>query len=838
MAPAFFIKKTTRMKRILIFLFFLPQILSLKSQDSTQAPKDPALHIYRAMYPHINDLVHTKLDVRFDYSKSYLYGKAWITLKPHFYPTDTLSLDAKGMDIKEVSMLKGNQRSPLKYYNDGTTLRIHLDKTYRYTENYTIYVDYTSKPNEIKAQGSAAITDAKGLYFINPLGTDKDKPTEIWTQGETESNSAWFPTIDKPNQKCTEEISMTVPAKYVTLSNGKLVSQIKNTDGTRTDNWKMDLPHSPYLFFMGVGDYAVIHDSYKGKEVNYYVEKEYASVAKRIFGLTPEMMAFYSRILGVEFPWVKYSQMTARDYVSGAMENTTATLHTNALQQDARQLADGNKYEDYVAHELVHQWFSDLATTESWSNLTLNESFANFSETLWFEFKHGKDAGDATNFHDIEKYLADPSNPSKNLVRFYYTDREEMFDMVTYSKGGRILNMLKNYVGDSAFFKSLNLYLNTFKFKNAEAHNLRLAFEQVTGQDLNWYWNQWYYGSGHPIFDINYSYDDTKKMALVVVNQVQKTGKIFRIPMAIDVYEGGSKKRHAVWLGNESDSFYFRYNIRPDLINVDGDKIILCQKKDNKTLENFIYQYKYAGLYMDRREAIEFCSEQQGDESARALLKQAMRDPYFELRNLTMNSLELDSPAMKAEVESVLLELATKDPDRTVQATAIGYLGTYKKTEYKDLFIKKASDSSYSVAGNALTALSYLDEAQAYQLANEFSKFPAKGDLLIAMSAIFIKEGDESKSDLVIDGFDKMPMSQEKFDESPQFAALLLKMENTEQFKKGVDALIRFRESIPASQKAELSKLINDSFLKPIGERKEAAGLKEQADYILSKIPR
>ena len=164
------------MKRILTFLFSLSLILILRAQDSTLPVKDPALAVYRGMYPHINDLVHTKLDVRFDYSKSYLYGKAWITLKPHFYPTDSLLLDAKGMDIKEVSLFKGNQRLPLKYNNDGTTLRIHLDKTYRYTENYTLYIDYTSKPNELKAQGSAAITDAKGLYFINPLGADKFPP--------------------------------------------------------------------------------------------------------------------------------------------------------------------------------------------------------------------------------------------------------------------------------------------------------------------------------------------------------------------------------------------------------------------------------------------------------------------------------------------------------------------------------------------------------------------------------------------------------------------------------------------------------------------------------------
>ena len=162
-----------------------------------------------------------------------------------------------------------------------------------------------AKPDEVKVKGSAAINDAKGLYFINPKGEEKDKPTQIWTQGETEATSVWVPTIDKPNQKTTQEISMTVPAKYVTLSNGQLVAKKSNADGTRTDTWKMDLPHAPYLFFMGVGDFAVVKDVYKGKEVSYYVEKEYAPVAKKIFGLTPEMMEFFSKITGVDYPWVK-----------------------------------------------------------------------------------------------------------------------------------------------------------------------------------------------------------------------------------------------------------------------------------------------------------------------------------------------------------------------------------------------------------------------------------------------------------------------------------------------------------------------------------------------------
>ena len=217
--------------------------------------------IYRATATKINDLVHSKLDAKFDSDKSYMYGKVWITLKPHFYATDSLRLDAKGMDIHKIAVVKNGKEFPLKYDYDGWQLKIHLDKTYKGGEHYTVFIDYTSKPNEVKVQGSAAITDARGLYFINPLGKEKDKPTEIWTQGETEANSVWIPTIDKPDQKMTDEISMTVPAKYVTLSNGKLVSQKKNSDGTRTDTWKMDLPHAPYLLFMGVGDYAIIKDS-------------------------------------------------------------------------------------------------------------------------------------------------------------------------------------------------------------------------------------------------------------------------------------------------------------------------------------------------------------------------------------------------------------------------------------------------------------------------------------------------------------------------------------------------------------------------------------------------
>ncbi|MEN9964344.1 MAG: hypothetical protein RL582_1439 [Bacteroidota bacterium] len=478
------------MKRIPLIAVVLSFSVCAFAQPTEKKTDTSWKKVYRASETKINEVIHTKLDVKFDFENAWMIGKEWLTLRPFFYATDSVTLDAKGMDIKAVSLMNGTAKTKLTFNYDGFVLRIKLGKSFNRNEKYTLYFEYISKPNELKSEGSAAITDAKGLYFINPKGKDKNKPVQIWTQGETESNSAWMITIDKPNQKSTQELSMTVPDKMVTLSNGLLISQKKNTDGTRTDNWKMDLPHAPYLFFMGAGEFSVIKDSYKGKEVSYYVEKKYQPYARGIFGNTPEMMEFFSKKLGVEYPWAKYAQIVGRDYVSGAMENTTATLHQESAYQNARELTDGNAWEETIAHELFHHWFGDLVTAESWSNLTVNESFANYSEYLWDEYKYGRDFADAHHFEDMQGYLFSGSD-KKDLVRFHYSNKEDMFDAVSYNKGGRILHMLRNIVGDEAFFKSLTVYLNTNKYKTGEAAQLRLAFEEVTGRDLNWFWNQW-----------------------------------------------------------------------------------------------------------------------------------------------------------------------------------------------------------------------------------------------------------------------------------------------------------------------------------------------------------
>ncbi|WP_374464001.1 M1 family metallopeptidase [Chryseobacterium sp.] len=695
--------------------------------------------VYRATHTKVTELKHTKLKVNFDYQKEQMNGEEWLTASPYFYATNELTLDAKGMLIHEVSLDNNGKKSPLKYEYKDDILKITLDKTYQRNQDYTVYIKYTARPNEVKQQGSMAINDAKGLYFINAQGTDPDMPTQIWTQGETESSSAWFPTIDKPNQKTTQEIYMTVPDKYVTLSNGIMKESKKESNGLRTDHWVMDKRHSTYLFFMGVGEYAVVKDKWKNIPVDYYIEKEYEPYAKQIYGNTPEMIDFFSKKLNYDYPWAKYAQISGRDYVSGAMENTTATLHGSDILQKPGQLIDENTWEDTIAHELFHHWFGDLVTAESWSNLTVNESFANYSEYLWNEYKYGKDQADYHLMTDVNNYLHNPTDFNKNLVRFNYESREDVFDLVTYQKGGGILNMLRNYLGDDAFFAGMNDYLKTNEYQNAEAHQLRLSFEKVSGKDLNWFFNQWYFGSGNPKINYSSTFEPVKKQVAVTINQTQE--KPFEFPLAIDVYDNGKSKRYNVWVNAEAkNTFSFDVSKTPDLVNINADGVLLADITDTKTPEQNLMQFTNSKEFKSRYLALTGIKDQVGKSpAATKLLAAALKDPFFRVRIKALSLIDLTNPeqmkALGAEVE----KLASNDPKTLTQAAAITALGKTKDKKYLPLFEKGVSAVSNAVRGSSMSSILTIDPSKANSLADKIDMKGASDELQAQLLPVIVK---------------------------------------------------------------------------------------------------
>ena len=705
--------------------------LNKEEVEYTPSNMNEVQEVYNPSATRLSDIIHTSLAVRFDWEKQHLHGTADITARPYFFDTHELILDAKGFDIHGVNM--GEQALAYTYEEDK--LSIQLDRVYTRKESYTISIDYTAKPNELGAEGSTAITDAKGLYFINPLG-EEDKPQQIWTQGETESSSCWFPTIDKPNERMTQNIAITVQDKYTTLSNGLLVKSEQNTDGTRTDYWEQSLGHTPYLAMMAVGEFNITTDKWRGIDVDYYLEEDFHKYARGIFGRTPEMMEHYSQVLGVDYPWEKYAQVVVRDFVSGAMENTTAVIHGEFVQMDEREMLDRHE-EDIIAHELIHHWFGDLVTCESWANLPLNEAFATYGEYIWREEGFGRMAADKHLDADLNNYFREARSKQVDMIRFDYTDKDDMFDSHSYAKGGRVLHMLRYYLGDEAFYLGLQKYLEDNAFSTVEIHQLRLAMEEVCGEDLNWFFNQWFLNSGHPILAFSYEYEDSTNTQWVYVEQLQnlETTPLYRLNMDVALYFEDSVFTYNIDVEDGAEAFAFATESTPTNVVVDSEHMLLAEIIDEKPEEWWLDQL-YAPRYIDQKKVL----ENLGGAALEKAINHNLKHEYWGVRELAIKAIERTDDS--DQFETILLDVATNDERTVVRAAAIDVLATLEDSgNYEELFEKATKERSYAIAGSGLDALAAVNEEKALISARKLEK-ESKNELEEAVMRTYATLGD------------------------------------------------------------------------------------------------
>ncbi|MBK6929916.1 MAG: DUF3458 domain-containing protein [Saprospirales bacterium] len=481
-----------------------------------------------------------------------------------------------------------------------------------------------------------------------------------------------------------------------------------------------------------------MRDKWRGIPVDYYVEPKYEQYARDIYPYTTEMLEFFSNKLGYAFPWPKYSQVVVRDYVSGAMENTTATIFGEFIQLDKRSLLDNHlTNEKVVAHEMFHHWFGDLVTTESWSNLTLNEGFANYSEYLWLEHKYGREEADFHELNERQGYIYSTQGGGHPLIDFGYENRENMFDAHSYNKGGAILHMLRTQVGDDAFFTALNRYLKKNEYTDVEAHELRLAFEDVSGQDLNWFFNQWFFNTGHPNLDISYDWDEASQKASVTIAQKQEPANgvpyIFELPLKVDIYDASGKaRREAIRLTKRSQTFMFDAPVKPALINADAEKALLAVKADQHSPEEWAFLYHHGPLFQDRLEAYDFFQDKSTPLAAQ-IRTEALQDKHWALRQAAAGKADVSKP----EVQAALVKLAESDPEPSVRAAAIEALGETADKKYAPVYEKgMAPDQPYSVLSAALDALSKSDPVAAIAAAKNLENDENEG-IVLALADLY-----------------------------------------------------------------------------------------------------
>jgi aminopeptidase N len=672
------------------------------------ANKNRSVNLYRATKPRYVDLLHTKLSLIPIWKSAQMKGDATLTMKPYFYDVDTMDINAKSMDIFSIEVKIHDRVVPITFTYDTAIIHIKFSRKLTAKDTFVLHIKYTANPNAVAKGGSKAIKEDKGLYFINHDGKSPKKPMHLWTQGETQANSCWFPTIDIPNEKHTQEIYITVEDKFKTLSNGLLINSVQNNNGTRTDYWKQDKPHAVYLSVLCVGDYTIVKDTWRGKEVSYYMEPKYEAMARPIFGRTPLMMEFFSKKLGVDFPWDKYAQIIVHEFVAGAMENTSAVTFNKFVQKDTRELLDNND-DQTVAHELCHHWFGDLVTCESWSHLPLNESFANYSEYLWEEHYLGRATADVHKYNDNQGYYKQANQKPYPLIRHDYDSQEDMFDVLSYNKGGSVLHHLRKTVGDEAFFKSITLYLKRYAYKTAEVSDLRKCFEEVTGLDYNWFFDQWFYKGGHPVLEFSYSRSDSGIRIMTSQKHSIDDYFLYSLPLEVDFYSENSKVTKAIHLTHARDTFFFRFNQKISFVNIDPEKSLIAKKIDHKSMYEWSAQFKRAPLLLDKLEALSYFEQNKKDSDVQKIYRSGINSPFAMVAIDCIKNIKL-KPEDSGLVEK-MKTIAKSHKISNVRVAAIDKLVKSDATAHKKLFIQLLNDSSYKVESAALNALNTADDS-------------------------------------------------------------------------------------------------------------------------------
>jgi aminopeptidase N len=716
------------MKNTVLFLlvFFSGTVLS--------QPSSPPEHLTRERTYHV---LHYKLVLSVDVRKKECRGDAIISLVPLRPQFDTLQLDAASMDIQRITM----RDIPLESSLTGETLSIALGRPYGLTDTLTVDVKYS------------VTSPKKGLYFVQPDSGYPEKQWQAWTQGEAIDNHFWFPCYDAPNDLSTSETIITVDDHLTVVSNGSLLGRSADAKHHQaTYHWYESKPHVSYLVSLAVGTYIDVADSSGSLPIDNYVYPFQEEDAMRSFGNTPRMIDFFSKKIGYPFPWEKYGHALVEDFMFSGEENVSISTITDRTIHDARAHLDYSS-EPLVAHELAHQWWGDLVSFRDWSHAWLSEGFATYFEMLYEEHAHGHDAA-AKVLHDAQQVVvnSDRFDSRRPTVCNRYTNPIELFDNRIYQKGACVLHMLRFFLGDELFWKSIDHYVHKFAFHNVETNDLKVAIEEATGYNLQWFLDEWLYHAGYPEFLVQTSWDKNTRAVTVTVKQQQRVDSltpIFRMPVDIEVWVHGEPETYRVEITRQQESFSFPAYQQPQLVIFDKGGQLLKRATFYKTREEWLYQLQHAEEGIDRLAAIDELQWTIDSTAVRGVMENVMmNDTFPQVRRDAIWAIG----DVKSVDESDYLSKAYGDGESSVRAASVTSLGRYRGDKIVAI-LRHAfdKDSSDVVAAAALRSLTTADSVHRKEYLKEGLRRDSYNENIRSTALqCFTDIGDEEALDTVV----------------------------------------------------------------------------------------
>lgn len=744
------LRRPVRMVLLGVLLLFTRTALAAE-QNATAVFGNPAVWQHPPL--RLYHVINYRLEINLDIEKGGISGLDFITLKPLARHLRSLSLDSAELSIDSVELVgKDGLPRPLTFSTLAEKLRITLDRDYNPSETVVLRVAYHGMPRT-------------GLFFVHPSAQSPDLPHEAFTQGEPSFNHFWFPCWDYPNDMATSETVTTVLEGEVVVSNGRLVS-VKHNGSKSVYDWKESVPHSSYLISLAVGPWKMLHDSYHDIPVDYYVDSRVDdATARRSFHLTPDMIGFFSRATGVEYPFEQYAQVAVTNYPFGGQENVSATTLTDTTLHDSRAESDFPST-NLVSHELGQHWFGDYVQGRDWANIWLNEGFATYMEALYTQYREGKDAYRLAIRADQLAEQSEEQEYVRPIVDPHYDDAFDMFDATTHEKGAAVLDMLR-YVLDGpngslqtasqreTFFRALHTYLATYKTHSVETSDLIVALNRATGKDLNWFFREWVYQAGHPDYRVTAKWNADRKSEVVTITQTQQTHGVpvvFAMPVEVMVFgPHGEKLDKTLWNNQRNQRFTIPLSFEPAWIDFDPYGFL------DKTLE---FAQPFAAMEAAARRdpsalarlwavnQMATMTAPSEEDRVRVLEASLATDECYAVRAEAATSL---GKVGTAQAREALLE-ALKQADSRVRTAALAALRTWGSDA--DVYAAWVSalehDDSYAVQAAAAHAIGSVSGAHSFQvLAGRMAENP-DAHVLSAILASLPGTGDERVVDALL----------------------------------------------------------------------------------------
>jgi aminopeptidase N len=676
------------------------------------------------------DVLHIDLYLRPDLAAKSLDGVCTTTVEALDDDVRVVRLDAVDLLVEAVDDGAG---AALAYRSTSDALTIEFAQPLAAGERTTFAVRYrVERPH-------------RGLYFI-------DSPRQVWTQSQDQDARYWFPCFDHPAGKQTTAQTIVVPEGLFALGNGALTARTTEA-GFTTFRYEQRVPHATYLTTLVAGEFSEIRQAHPRIPVWYYVTPGREADGERSFANTPRMIDAFEKVIGVPYPYERYSQIAVAEFIFGGMENTAASTQTDRTLHDERAHLDFSS-DPLVSHELAHQWFGDLVTCRDWAQAWLNEGFATYFEAVWREADLGWDEYLYYVFTIVAEYLDEHGERYRRpIVCNVYHDPIELFDAHLYQKGGAVLHMLRGELGWERLRRSLTRYVLDNAERTVETIDFVRAIEGATGRNLRGFFAQWIERGGHADLEIHYRWDAERSNALLTIEQKQTiddanppygfdidAGFVAQAPWRIPSDAGDGplpgETRMRLRVEHARETFAIPLDAQPALVRIDPGAYVLGTMVYQLGSEMHARILRSEPSVVSRIRAARALAKDRSRVASDSLAAALRDDPFWGVSAEVATELG----SMRSPAARLALLGSIDHPHPKVRRSIAAALGAYRDPEVAGALIGLASDRSYFVAASSRTALGKTRDPRAFDELVAALAVPSWNDTIAAGAAAGLAE--------------------------------------------------------------------------------------------------